>query len=143
MSAAAAGPRTSTSTRGGSPNQRPSGAPPLVRTGWPPPTTSWPAPPVAVSGLEHTPPWAAENALPAAGAAGEHEESCIAVGVRRRQHADARPVSVAETSGTVLAGVERCVDREGKKEEDENSDQHFSNGVAHGFGMRPGFGTEI
>jgi hypothetical protein len=35
------------------------------------------------------------------------------------------------------------VDRDGKKEEDENSDQHFSNGGAHGFGMRPGFGTEI
>src|SRR5262249_56834779 len=46
---------------------------------------------------------------------------------------DARPVGVAETPGTVLAGVERRVDREGKKEEDENSDQHCSNGGAHGF----------
>ena len=40
ISAAAEGPRTSTTTRGVSPNQRPSGAQPLVRTGWPQPTTS-------------------------------------------------------------------------------------------------------
>lgn len=40
MSAEASGPRTSTSTRGASPNQRPSGAQPLLRTGWPQPTTS-------------------------------------------------------------------------------------------------------
>src|SRR5438132_4094904 len=101
------------------------------------------APAGGVLGLEHDPAVDGENALPAASAAGEHEESRVAVGIRRRQHADARPIGVAEARGTVLARIGRCVDREGKKEEDENSDQHFSNGGAHGFGMRPGFGTEI
>src|SRR5262249_52980940 len=101
------------------------------------------APAAGVFGLEHDPAVDGENAFPAAGAAGEYEESCIAVGVRRRQHADARPISIAETGGTVLAGIERRVNRKGKKEEDENSGQHFSNGGAHGFRMRPGFRTEI
>jgi hypothetical protein len=75
-----------------------------------------------------------ENALPAAGAAGEDEEPRRAVGIRRWQHAHARPVGVAEARGTVLAGIERRVDCEGKKKEGENSDEHFSNGIAHRSG---------
>src|SRR5262249_58009542 len=98
------------------------------------------APAAGVFGLEHDPAVDGENAFPAAGAAGEYEESWIAVGVRRRQHADARPVGVAETGGTVLAGIERCVDREGKKEEDENSDQQLSKGGGTGVGERNGAG---
>ena len=50
----------------------------------------------------------------------------IAVGVRRRQHADARAIGIVETSGTVYAGIERCADRKRKKEQDENSDDHTS-----------------
>ena len=40
ISAAASAPLTSTTATGLSPNQRPSGAQPLVRTGLPQPTTS-------------------------------------------------------------------------------------------------------
>src|SRR5262245_22642976 len=59
------------------------------------------APAGGVFGLEHDPAVDGENAFPAAGAAGEYEESCIAVGVRRRQHADARPIRIAATGRTV------------------------------------------
>jgi hypothetical protein len=34
------------------------------------------------------------------------------------------------------------MDRKRKKEEDENSEEHFSNGVAHGFGIGRGCGAE-
>src|SRR5262245_49620625 len=64
------------------------------------------------------------------------------VGGSMPEIADSLPIDVAEARGTVLANVERSMDHERKKEENKNSDQHFSNGVAHGFGMRPGFGTE-
>jgi hypothetical protein len=74
-----------------------------------------------------------ENALPTTGAAGEDEPSCVTIGIRRWQHADARPISVAEAGRAILASIDRRVDCEREQKEDEKSDEHFSNGGVHGL----------
>src|SRR5262249_43270572 len=80
-----------------------------------------------------------ENALPAAGATGEDQQPRLALGGRRRQHADARPVGVAEIGWAILAGIERGVDGPGEKEEGEDGDQHFSERAAPGGQSEPRF----
>src|SRR5262249_3692821 len=89
------------------------------------------APSGGVLGFENHPTVDGEDALPAARTPGENEKSRPPVGVCRRQHADARPIGVAEARGTVLADIERRINREGKEKDDENSEEHFSNAV-HG-----------
>src|SRR5262249_5184231 len=89
------------------------------------------APGGGVLRLENHPTVDGENALPATRASGENEKSRLAVDVRRRQHADARPIRDAEARGMLFAEVERGMNCERKEEDDENSDEHVSNG-AHG-----------
>jgi len=72
-----------------------------------------------------------EYALPAAGTSGEDEEPGLAVCSGFRKHAHARPVGVAEACRAFPAGIERRMNTERKKEESEDDEEHFANGV-HG-----------
>src|SRR5262249_9264308 len=90
------------------------------------------APAGGTLGLVNDPAVEGENALPAAGAAGQDEQTRLAVGARRRQHADARPVGVAKAPWAVLARVKRGMDCEGQKKQSEDSDEHGAKRMAHG-----------
>src|SRR5262249_22933203 len=89
-------------------------------------------------GLVNDPAVDGENALPASGAARKDEQARLAVGARRRQHADARPVGVAKAPRAVLARVERGVDYEGQKKQGKDSEEHGAKRTAHGVETDPG-----
>src|SRR5262245_5143704 len=89
-------------------------------------------------GLVNDPAVEGENALPASGTAGKDEEARIAVGGRRREHADARPVGVAKAPRAVLARIERGVDCKGQKKQSEDSEEHGAKRTAHGVETDPG-----
>src|SRR6516225_5687999 len=91
-----------------------------------------PAPARRAFRLEHDPAVNREDPAPMAGAAGEDQKPRFALGARRAEHADARPVGGGVALGPGLHGIERAVNRQRQQEEDEDGEHYTSEGAAHG-----------
>ncbi len=85
-----------------------------------------------IRALEHHPAVNGKDSLPASGAASEDEQPRVAIGARRRQHSDARPIGVAIAGRPLLARIERSMDGDGQQEQRGDSEEHFSKWAAHG-----------
>jgi hypothetical protein len=73
-----------------------------------------------------------ENALPAAGAAGKHEDTRVGIGRGGREDSGARPVGLVPSAGAFAGVVDRGAGQQRQQEYDYKQHGEFLRAKTHG-----------